>query len=336
MATQAVHNASRAFWNEVDALRGEQQAAQTTEQRVPQSYTEEPIAGVQGKGTISDPYDAGNRDEQPEAPISKEPTAATTEPLSSITPGTGTGAGASSGTGTGTFQDKYRRGSDKATLVTSGIGSTNPTVGHPAPVSGTEHASGLGAKSTHRDEGLSGSRSTADEPQPTMTTSKPSASTPAATAAAGSTTGSTAAGGLSEQRSQPSTSQSQAQHQKTVGGSSTTGASTSQPEVQGTEGASGPSTTGTSASQAQTQGKEGAGESSTTGTSASQGDKEGAGAQNADDVAAMAKKKGVSEETLRGPKVSAPRESYEKQKKFSTAGLKEGESTDQPKSSKPG
>lgn len=253
--------------------------------------------------------------EQPEAPISKEPTAATTEPLSSITPGTGTGAGASSGTGTGTFQDKYRRGSDKATLVTSGIGSINPTVGHPAPVSGTEHASGLGAKSTHRDEGLSGSRSTADEPQPTMTTSKPSASTPAATAAAGSTTGSTAAGGLSEQRSQPSTSQ---------------------PEVQGTEGASGPSTTGTSASQAQTQGKEGAGESSTTGTSASQGDKEGAGAQNADDVAAMAKKKGVSEETLRGPKVSAPRESYEKQKKFSTAGLKEGESTDQPKSSKPG
>lgn len=62
MATHAIHNASRAFWSEVDALRGEQQAAQTTEQRAPQSYKEEPIAGVQGKGTVNDPYDAGNRD----------------------------------------------------------------------------------------------------------------------------------------------------------------------------------------------------------------------------------------------------------------------------------
>lgn len=262
--------------------------------------------------------------EQPEAPISKENTAPVTEPLSSITPGTGTGAG------TGTFQDKYRRGSDKATLVTSGIGPTNPTTEHPAPVSGMEHASALGAKSTQRDEGLTGSRSITDEPEPTIATSKPSGSTSAGTAAAASTTGSTAAGGSSEQRSQPSTSQSATQDQKTAGDSSTTGASTSQSGAQGTEGIRGSTTTGTSVSQAQTQGKEGAGESSTTGTSASQGGKQGAGAQSADDVAAMAKKKGVSEETLRGPKVSAPRESYEKQKKFSTAGLKEGESTSKP------
>lgn len=260
--------------------------------------------------------------EQPEAPISKENTAATTEPLSSTTPGTGTGAGAISGTGTGTgtFQDKYRRGSDKATLVSSGM----------------EHPSGLGAGNTQKDEGLGGSRSMTDEPQPTVATSQPSGSTSAATAAAGSTTGSTAAGGLSEQRSQPLSSQSQTQYQKTAGDSTATGTSTSQPEVQGTGGAGGPSTAGTSASQAQTQGKEGAVKSSTTGTSASKGNKDGAGAQSADDVAAMAKKKGVSEETLRGPKVSVPRESYAKQQKFSTAGLKEGESTGQPKTSKPG
>lgn len=41
-----------------------------------QPHGEEPISGVQGKGAANDPYDAGNRDEQPSAPTTEiDPTA---------------------------------------------------------------------------------------------------------------------------------------------------------------------------------------------------------------------------------------------------------------------
>ena len=68
--TQAVQSASNALWNEVDALRGGQQAQ--TEQRVPQQqqqHGDEPMSGIQGKGTVTDPYDAGNRDGKPSIPL---------------------------------------------------------------------------------------------------------------------------------------------------------------------------------------------------------------------------------------------------------------------------
>ncbi|CEJ58666.1 hypothetical protein PMG11_07316 [Penicillium brasilianum] len=42
---------------------------------VQQQHGEEPIAGVQGKGNFNDPFDAGNREEQPDAPSSEGNTA---------------------------------------------------------------------------------------------------------------------------------------------------------------------------------------------------------------------------------------------------------------------
>ncbi|KAL4821238.1 hypothetical protein BDW67DRAFT_150286 [Aspergillus spinulosporus] len=148
--THAVQSASNALWNEVDALRGGQQTQ--TEQRIPQQqqHGDEPLSGIQGKGTATDPYDAGNRDDQLGAPISKDNTAAMTEPLSSTTPGT--------------FQDKYQdpnaNKADKAALVTSNIGPSNPSFEHPDPVVGKQHTTGPAGKSTLKDEPLSTHKST--------------------------------------------------------------------------------------------------------------------------------------------------------------------------------
>ncbi|KAL4973152.1 hypothetical protein BDW66DRAFT_108988 [Aspergillus desertorum] len=152
--TQAVQSASNALWNEVDALRGGQQTK--TEQRVPQQqqHGEEPLSGVQGKGTATDPYDAGNRDDQLGAPISKDNTAAMTEAFSSTT--------------TGISQNEHQNpnaNEDKAALVTSNIGPSNPSVDHPAPVVGKQHTTGPAGKGTPKDESLTTHRSTLkDEP----------------------------------------------------------------------------------------------------------------------------------------------------------------------------
>ncbi|RDW63028.1 uncharacterized protein DSM5745_10139 [Aspergillus mulundensis] len=153
-AQQAVQSASNAVWNEIDALR----SGQETEQRVPQQqqqHGDEPMSGIQGKGTATDPYDAGNRDEQLGAPISKNNTAVMTEPLSSTMPGT--------------FQDKYQNPNanrdGKAALVTSNIGPSNPSIQHPDPVVGKQHTSGPAGKSILKDEPLSTHGSTLkDEP----------------------------------------------------------------------------------------------------------------------------------------------------------------------------
>ncbi|KAL2821535.1 hypothetical protein BJX63DRAFT_427530 [Aspergillus granulosus] len=59
----ASNTASHAIWG-----TGEQQQqpqSQRTEQIVAARYGEEPLSGVQGKGTAADPFDAGNRAEQP-------------------------------------------------------------------------------------------------------------------------------------------------------------------------------------------------------------------------------------------------------------------------------
>ncbi|KAJ5656295.1 hypothetical protein N7507_008245 [Penicillium longicatenatum] len=52
------------------ALWGENQESQDV------AHGDEPVSGVQGKGVVNDPYDAGNRDEQPDAPKSDGNTAA--------------------------------------------------------------------------------------------------------------------------------------------------------------------------------------------------------------------------------------------------------------------
>lgn len=61
---KVINSASHAIWGDTDV---QSQTAQ-------QSH-EEPISGVQGKGAANDPYDAGNRDEQPDAPASEANTA---------------------------------------------------------------------------------------------------------------------------------------------------------------------------------------------------------------------------------------------------------------------
>ncbi|KAJ6005958.1 hypothetical protein N7451_003902 [Penicillium sp. IBT 35674x] len=54
-----VSAASTALWGENTEPKNENVA-----------HGDEPVSGVQGKGLVNDPYDAGNRDEQPDAPKS--------------------------------------------------------------------------------------------------------------------------------------------------------------------------------------------------------------------------------------------------------------------------
>ncbi|OJK01696.1 hypothetical protein ASPACDRAFT_41958 [Aspergillus aculeatus ATCC 16872] len=68
-------NATTALWNEFQP--GEQQQLQP--------HGDEPLSGIQGKGTATDPYDGGNRDEQPGAPHTEANTAVIPEPLVSVT-----------------------------------------------------------------------------------------------------------------------------------------------------------------------------------------------------------------------------------------------------------
>ncbi|KAF5864796.1 hypothetical protein ETB97_006334 [Aspergillus alliaceus] len=72
----------RAWHTAADSLKNDYQ---TSEQQWTQ-HGEEPISGVQGRGTATDPYDAGNRSEQPGAPQTQKNTALVPEALSSITP----------------------------------------------------------------------------------------------------------------------------------------------------------------------------------------------------------------------------------------------------------
>lgn len=66
---KVISTASHAIWGDNDA-----QSQQAQSQQAQQSH-DEPISGVQGKGFASDPFDAGNRDEQPDAPVSDANTA---------------------------------------------------------------------------------------------------------------------------------------------------------------------------------------------------------------------------------------------------------------------
>ncbi|RAQ43591.1 solid-state culture expressed protein (Aos23) [Aspergillus flavus] len=73
----------KAWHTAADSLRNDYRSS---EQQWTQ-HGEEPISGIQGRGTATDPYDAGNRSEQPGAPQTKKNTALVPEALSSITPG---------------------------------------------------------------------------------------------------------------------------------------------------------------------------------------------------------------------------------------------------------
>ncbi|KAJ9203976.1 hypothetical protein DTO166G4_7033 [Paecilomyces variotii] len=57
---RAIDTASQAIW-------GENSSQSQLQQQQQQQHGSEPLSGVSGKGTVTDPYDAGNRDEQPAA-----------------------------------------------------------------------------------------------------------------------------------------------------------------------------------------------------------------------------------------------------------------------------
>ncbi|KAL4968888.1 uncharacterized protein BDV14DRAFT_132258 [Aspergillus stella-maris] len=270
----AAQTASNAVWNGVDTLLGNNQQ---TEQRVNQ-HGDEPMSGIQGKGTVTDPYDAGNRDEQIGAPINKDNTAAVTQPLTSTTPGLSTNP------------------TEKASLVTSPLDSQNPRIDHPEPVQGKQHTSGPAGLSTLKDEPLSTHKSTLKDesltssgPQPdkaeTVAMHKSSAAdaaTAAQRSASGSGPGSNAERSI-EQR-EPSTSASQAQTQ-----------SQPQPSISQSQGQSQPEQKDDDKQVPATQ----SADSETGGIS----------------PAEAAKKKGISPEALRGPSIGEVRQSYEQQKK---------------------
>ncbi|KAL1847028.1 hypothetical protein Plec18170_008800 [Paecilomyces lecythidis] len=60
---KVIDSATQAIWGE-NSSQGQQQQQQ-------QQHGSEPVSGVTGKGTKADPYDAGNRDEQPDAPATQ-------------------------------------------------------------------------------------------------------------------------------------------------------------------------------------------------------------------------------------------------------------------------
>ncbi|EAW13122.1 uncharacterized protein ACLA_015640 [Aspergillus clavatus NRRL 1] len=103
-----------------------------------QQHGEEPLSGVQGRGTATDPYDAGNRDEQPDAPATKDNTAVITEPLESITPlenkptdpSPASGAGLKAGATPSPAQEKLIPSSTNSATET---GPGNPIVDLPSP-----------------------------------------------------------------------------------------------------------------------------------------------------------------------------------------------------------
>ncbi|GKZ34669.1 hypothetical protein AbraIFM66950_004983 [Aspergillus brasiliensis] len=75
---------NRTFNNASNALWSELHPSQTPDsQYSSQQHGDEPLSGIQGRGTATDPYDAGNRDEQPGAPRTKENTAVIPESLAS-------------------------------------------------------------------------------------------------------------------------------------------------------------------------------------------------------------------------------------------------------------
>ncbi|KAL5343103.1 hypothetical protein BJX70DRAFT_394117 [Aspergillus crustosus] len=336
--TQAVQNAGNAIWNEVDALRGGQQQSQNqnqTEQRVPGQYGEEPVSGIQGKGTVNDPYDAGNRDEQPNAPSSKENTAVITEPLTSIT----------------TSNDTHTQ-NNKANLVTSSTGPTNPSIHHPTPVQRFDQSSTTGTStgasnsgpatlSTLKDEPVGIHRSTLkDEP---LTGSKPTATETPTPASAAKTATPTAGAGLTSEKNEAKTSNFPSTSQPSTTSAAAAGLAAEKSESKPQDKTPSLPSTSHTQSQSHTPSQAGAGiatQDKAPGSSLTKdttNDKKDSEAEPT--VPEFHERKGLppSKEALRGPSVAEPRKSYEEQGKEAQRAMQkdeQGVGSDQPKTTK--
>ncbi|KAL2830026.1 hypothetical protein BDW59DRAFT_29542 [Aspergillus cavernicola] len=297
--THAVQNAGNAIWNEVDALRGTGEQ-QTAGQGV------EPISGIQGKGTVDDPYDAGNRDEQPNAPETNSNTAVMTEPVPSTIPDLSKSHTATQGSSE----------NENAALATSSLGPTNPTVNHPTSVQSPqktgygpgastagkstlkdEHIRSLGARTTLKDESITKARDVSADETPTVVPA------PAAAAVSAATNNTNTQERQSEQRNESITAYSLNQKKSLAGEPEQRDQSTA---FQGLD---------------QTKSQVGASEQrnkSTTSQSLNQSEDKNDNQEGDTSGAApptTPHKQKVSEEALKGPKCPPPRDSYDKDKK---------------------
>ncbi|GIJ99836.1 hypothetical protein Aspvir_003844 [Aspergillus viridinutans] len=147
-------------------------------------HGEEPVAGVQGRGTPNDPYDAGNRDEQPDAPQTQDNTAVIPEPLESITPievkptdvssahsTSDQGAGAGAGAGAATVlpvapQPSPAPAQEKSQSTTPNTnqepGPGNPAVDEPSPAQEQSNPTASSADTTTSSGNSSSSSSSND------------------------------------------------------------------------------------------------------------------------------------------------------------------------------
>ncbi|PLN76672.1 hypothetical protein BDW42DRAFT_178178 [Aspergillus taichungensis] len=86
-ASKIWHTAADAFRDDLHALEGRgtsDNAKHLSQEQHRQQHGEEPISGVPGRGTVTDPYDAGNRDDQPGAVKGQEATVPVNEAQTSL------------------------------------------------------------------------------------------------------------------------------------------------------------------------------------------------------------------------------------------------------------
>lgn len=128
--SRVINTASNAIW-------GEGSRQQTTGQE-----HDEPISGVQGAGGATDPYDAGNREEQPEAPATDTNTAPQDPKLSGQAKNANS-AEASTGSTTENSQPNVAAG---------GSSSSKSAGSNPASSGGDKEQRGEGEKSQHESQ----------------------------------------------------------------------------------------------------------------------------------------------------------------------------------------
>ncbi|KAL2849096.1 hypothetical protein BJX68DRAFT_99264 [Aspergillus pseudodeflectus] len=302
--THAVQNASTAASN---AIWGEQQPqSQRTEQIVAARHGEEPLSGVQGKGTAADPYDAGNKDEQPTTTLSQKTESIVAarhsdEPVSGVQ-------------GRGTVTDPYDAGNrdeqpgaprskENTAVVTEPLSSITPglapspkdTTGVTAKDSGPTDVKPSTDRASLATSPLGTKNPSITHPEPVNAPQK----TPYTPSNAAPTTGALGAGAGGVPLGQPSsTDQTTNAHTNTsLGGS--------------------PSDLPSRPSEQRTQD-----------TSTSKKEDEGESSANIVDAAEHKQK--VSKEALRGPSVSAPRDRWEEEEKEEERIQKQDEQSGQP------
>ncbi|KAL2851515.1 hypothetical protein BJY01DRAFT_117093 [Aspergillus pseudoustus] len=323
--THAVQNASTAASNAIWGTDEHQQPqSERTEQIVAARHGEEPLSGVQGKGTATDPFDAGNRAEQPTTTQSQK-----TEQIVAARHGDEPISGVQ---GRGTVSDPYDGGNryeqpgasrsiENTAVVTEPLSSIGLAGTHTYPHKTSTNTTGVAAKGSDptdvKPQTQTQTRTQTDKPStdraslatsplgtknPAITHPEPVDSpqkTPYTTSSAAPTTGALGAGAGGVPVGQPSTTDSttNAHNSSTSGSAAGLGSTTSRPSEQRKQ----------------------------EGKNTEEGESSGANI-----VDAAAHKQKVSKEALRGPSVSEPRDRWEKEEKEEERLAKQDEQGTQP------